>query len=69
VKLPDGVILGRTTVDQTGLHHVIFVEKFVLAANARKNGALPTQTHTMLFRSRNKISHMMQERHIVANPP
>jgi len=55
-------------VDQTGLHHVIFVEKFVLAANARKNGALLTQTHTMLFRSGNKIFHMMQERHIIANP-
>ena len=61
MKLPDGVILDKTIADQVRLHHIIFVEKFVLAAIAWINGALPTQTHTILFRSCNKISHMMQE--------
>jgi hypothetical protein len=54
--------------DQVRLHHVIFLEKLVLAAIPRTNGALPTQTQMMLFRSGNKLFHMTQERHIIADP-
>ena len=61
MKLPDGVILDKTIADQVRLHHIIFLEKFILTAIARTNSALPTQTHMILFRSGNKISHMMQE--------
>ena len=50
------------------LHHAIFMEKLVLTAIARTNGALPTETHTMLFRSSNKLSHMLQANQIIANP-
>ena len=59
-KLPDNVIFDKIMPDQVRLHHVIFLEKFALAAIARSNSALPTQTHTMLFCSGNKISYMMQ---------
>ena len=44
------------------------MEKFVLAAIAWTNGVLPAQTHTTLFHSSNKFSHMMQESLIVADP-
>jgi hypothetical protein len=68
VILLDGVILDETMADQVRLHHVIFLEKLVLAAIARTNVAIPTQAQMMLFRSGNKLFHMNQERHIVANP-
>jgi hypothetical protein len=42
--LPDGVILDEAMLDQVRLHHVIFLEKLVLAAVARTNGVIPTQT-------------------------
>jgi len=42
VKIPHGVILDETIADQVRFHHVIFVEKFVLAATARTNGQLHT---------------------------
>jgi hypothetical protein len=40
VILLDGVILDETMVDQVRLHHVIFLEKLVLAAIGWINGAL-----------------------------
>ena len=49
MKLPDGVIVDKTIADQVIFHHAIFVDKIVLASIARTNGALPTQTCTMLF--------------------
>lgn len=67
MKLPDGVIVDKTIADQVRFHHAIFVDKIVLASIARTNGALPTQTCTMLFRNGNKFCHMMQESHIVAS--
>jgi hypothetical protein len=42
VILPYGVILDEAMLDPVRLHHVIFLEKLVLAAIARTNGALPT---------------------------
>ena len=68
MKLPDGVILDKTMPNQLRLYHAIFLEQFVLAAIARTNGALPTQTCMMLFRNGNKFCHMMQESQIVASP-
>src|SRR6185312_12520254 len=68
MKLPDGVIVDKTIADQVRFHHAIFVDKIVLASIARTNGALPTQTCTMLFRNGNKFCHMMQESQIVASP-
>ena len=68
MKLPDGVILDKIMEDQVRLHHVISLEKFVLATIAQTNDALPIQTHTILFYSANKFSQMMRERQIVANP-
>jgi hypothetical protein len=44
VILPNGVILDETMLDQVRLHHVIFLEKLLLAAVARTNAALPIQT-------------------------
>ena len=67
MKLPDGIIFDKTMADQVRFHHIILLEKFVLATIAWTNGALLTQTDTMLFRSGNKIFHMMQKRQIVAN--
>ena len=49
MKLPDGVIVDKTIVDQVRFHHAIFVDKIVFASTARTNGAIPTQTYTMLF--------------------
>jgi hypothetical protein len=40
--LLDGVILDETIPDQVRLHHIIFLEKLVLVAVARTNGAIPT---------------------------
>jgi len=54
--------------DQVRLHHVIFLEKVVLAAIAWTNDAFSTQTHMVLFRSGNKLSHMSQKSQIVADP-
>ena len=68
MKLPDGVIVDKTIADQVRFHHAIFVGKIILVSIARTNGALPTQTCTMLFRSGNKFCHMMQESQIVAIP-
>jgi hypothetical protein len=68
VILLDGVILDEAMPDQVRLHHVIFLEKLVLAGIAWTNGALPTQMQAMLFCSGNKLSHMTQETHIVADP-
>ena len=68
VKLPDGVILDKTIVDQLRSHHAIFMETIVLASIARINDALLTKTQMMLFRSENKFCHMMQESQIVAGP-
>ena len=68
MKLPDGVILHKTIVDQVIFHHAIFVDKIVLVSTARTNGALLTQTCTMLFRNDNKFCHMMQKSQIVASP-
>ena len=68
MDLPDGEILDKTMADQVRLHHIIFLEKFILTAIARTNGALMTETHTMLFRSGNKFSQTMQKSQIVANP-
>jgi hypothetical protein len=66
--LLDGVNLDETIPDQVRLHHIIFLEKLVLAAVARTNGAIATQTQTMFFHSGNKLFHMNQERHIIADP-
>jgi len=62
VILLDGVIIDEAMLDQVRLHHVIFLEKVVLAAIARTNDALFTQTHTMLFHSGNKtFSHVPEK--------
>ena len=66
MKLPDGIIFDKTMADQVSFHHIILLEKFVLATIAWTNGALLTQTHTMLFRSGNKFLHMLQKSQIVA---
>ena len=68
VKLLDGVVLDKTISDQVRLHHTIFSNQFVMAPNARTYGALPTQTLTMIFRSGNKLSHIMQKSQIVTSP-
>ena len=68
MKFLDGVIIDKTIADQVRFDHAIFVEKIVLASIARTNGALPTQTCTMLFHNGNKFCHMMQESQIVASP-
>ena len=68
MKLPDGVIVDKTIADQMRFHHAIFVDKIVLASIARTNGALLTQTCTMLFCNGNKFCHMMQESQIIASP-
>ena len=68
MKLLDGVILDKTIADQVIFHHAILLDKIVLASTARTNGALPTQTCTMLFRNGNKFCHMTQESQIVASP-
>ena len=68
MKLPDGVIVDKTIADQVRFHHAIFMDKIILASIARTNGALPTQTCTMLFRNGNKFCHMTQESEIVASP-
>jgi hypothetical protein len=58
VILPDGVLLDEAMLDQVRLHHIIFLEKLVLAAISRTNGVLPTQTQTMLFSQRQQtFSH------------
>jgi hypothetical protein len=44
VILLDNVILDETMLDQVRLHHVIFLEKHVLAAIAQTNAAILTQT-------------------------
>jgi hypothetical protein len=56
--LPGGVILDEAMPDQVRLHHVIFLEKVVLAAIARTNDVLLTRTHTVLFCSSNELSHI-----------
>ena len=66
MKLPDYVIVDKTIADQVRFHHTIFVDKIVLASIARTNGALLTQTCTMLFRNGNKFCHMMQLSQIIA---
>ena len=68
MKLADGVILDKTIADQVRFHHAIFMDKIILASIARTNGALLTQTCTMLFRNGNKFCHMMQESQIGASP-
>jgi hypothetical protein len=60
VILPDGVIFDEAMSDQVRLHHVIFLEKVVLAANACTNDALLTQTHTVFFPSGN-FSHVPEK--------
>ena len=57
MKLPDGVIVDKTIADEVRFHDAIFVDKIVLASIARTNGALLTQTCTMLFHNGNKFCH------------
>jgi hypothetical protein len=48
--------------DQVRLHHIIFLEKVVLAAIAWTNDALSTQTHTVLFLQRQQtFSHVPEK--------
>ena len=68
VKLPDGVILDKTISDQVRLHHAIFLGQFVMAPITGTDGALLTQTLTMILRSGSKLSHILQKSHIVASP-
>ena len=68
MKLPDGVIVDKTIADAVRFHDAIFIDKIVLASIAWTNGALSTQTCTMLFRNGNKFCHMMQESQIIAGP-
>jgi hypothetical protein len=42
VILLDGVIVDENMLNQVRLHHIIFLEKLVLAAVARTNAALLT---------------------------
>ena len=68
MKLPKGVIVNKTIADRVRFHHAIFVDKIVLASIARTNGALSTQTRTILFGNDNKFCHVVQESQIVASP-
>ena len=60
MKLPYGVILDETILDQVRFHYVISLGIKVLAALTRTDGEFPLQTQMMCFRSGNKLCHMIQ---------